>query len=285
MSHDRTIAAPRTVALADYDPDDTEGVKHADAATEINGLRERLDRLQDLLYGAQRQSVLIVLQGRDTAGKDGTIKHVMSGINPLGCQVRSFKVPTPAEASHDFLWRVHRQVPARGMMAIFNRSHYEDVLVARVHHLVPPEVWRERYAQINHFEHMLAQNDTIILKFFLHISKDEQKKRLMAREKDVDKAWKLSAADWAERGYWDAYTAAYEDALGRCGTEWAPWHVVPSNKKWYRNYVVARTLVERLERYERHWVAELEERGRQALVAVREARAKEEAGDDAGPKA
>ncbi len=247
------------------------------ADAQIPTLQQRLARLQELLFAAQRQSVLVILQGMDTAGKDSTVKHVMSGINPLGCMAYSFKVPTPEEASHDFLWRVHRRAPARGMMAIFNRSHYEDVLVARVHNLVPPGVWRKRYAQINHFEHMLAQNDTIILKFFLHISKEEQKRRLLDRERDKDKAWKLSAADWIERQYWDAYIPAYEDALGRCAAEWAPWNVIPANKKWYRNYIVARTIVEHLETHEREWVGELEERGRQELPAVRAARAREEA--------
>ena len=277
MPHDYKIATPQTIALADHDPDETGGLEHADAESQIPKLQQRLEHLQELHYAAQRQSVLIVLQGLDTSGKDGTIKHVMSGINPLGCMAYSFKVPTPEEASHDFLWRVHRQAPARGMIAIFNRSHYEDVLVARVHNLVPPDIWRKRYTQINHFEYMLAQNDTLILKFFLHISKGEQKRRLLDREKDADKAWKLSAADWTERQHWDAYTAAYQDALGRCSTEWAPWYIVPANKKWYRNHFIARTIVEQLERYERQWVAELEERGRQELTAVRAARAREEA--------
>lgn len=277
MPHDFTIAAPQKISLSKYDPDDTGGMERADADAQIPKLQQRLDRLQDLLYAAQRQSVLIILQGIDTAGKDGTIRHVMSGINPLGCMAYSFKAPSAEEASHDFLWRVHRLAPARGMMAIFNRSHYEDVLVVRVHNLVPQDVWRKRYAQINHFEHMLAQNDTLILKFFLHISKDEQKRRLLDRERDKDKAWKLSAADWIERQRWEAYIVAYEDALGHCAAEWAPWYVVPANKKWYRNYVVARTIIEHLERHERAWVDELEERGRQELAAVHAGRAREEA--------
>jgi PPK2 family polyphosphate:nucleotide phosphotransferase len=282
MPHDYAITAPLKISLTDSDPDDTGGLARADADAQIPRLQQRLDRLQDLLYSAQRQSVLIVLQGMDTSGKDGTIKHVMSGINPLGCMAYSFKAPTAEEASHDFLWRVHRRAPARGMMAIFNRSHYEDVLVPRVHDLVPHGMWRKRYAQINHFEHMLAQNDTLILKFFLHISKEEQKRRLLDRERDRDKAWKLSAADWAERQHWDAYIAAYDDALGRCAAEWAPWYVIPANKKWYRNYVVARTIIEHLERHERKWVDELEDRGRQELAAVRAARAHEEASDSSG---
>jgi PPK2 family polyphosphate:nucleotide phosphotransferase len=282
MPHADTLTAPQHLSLSQYDPDKTGGLQRSDADAEIPRLQQRLERLQDLLFAAQRQSVLILLQGMDTSGKDGTVKHVMTGINPLGSMAYSFKVPSAEEASHDFLWRVHRRAPARGMLAIFNRSHYEDVLVARVHNLAPPGVWRQRYAQINHFEHLLAQNDTLILKFFLHISKDEQKRRLLDRERDQDKSWKLSAADWTERQYWDAYMTAYEEALGRCAAAWAPWHIVPANKKWYRNYVVARTIVEQLERHERKWVEELEERGRQELAAVRAARMSEDAVTPAG---
>jgi PPK2 family polyphosphate:nucleotide phosphotransferase len=225
--------------------------------------------LQELLYGAAHQSVLIILQGLDTSGKDGTIKHVMSQINPIGCHAWAFKVPTAEELSHDFLWRVHQRTPARGMFAIFNRSHYEDVLVVRVHNLVPEDVWRKRYEQINHFEHLLAQNDTIICKFFLHISKDEQKRRLLAREQNPDKSWKLSLADWQERAYWDAYQEAYADALGRCGTPWAPWQIIPANKKWYRNFAIARALVERLTPYQQRWQQELRERGKAELEKIR----------------
>ncbi|MGZ6286361.1 MAG: PPK2 family polyphosphate kinase, partial [Ktedonobacterales bacterium] len=207
----------------------------------------------------------------DTSGKDGTIKHVMSHINPVGCHVWSFKVPTAEELSHDFLWRVHQRTPANGMLAIFNRSHYEDVLVARVHKLVPKDVWSKRYDQINHFEQMLALNNTIICKFFLHISKDEQKQRLLAREQDPEKWWKLSLADWQERAYWDAYQDAYADAIGRCSTPWAPWHIIPANKKWYRDFAVARALVERLSPYRQSWRDELLERGKAELEKIRAA--------------
>jgi PPK2 family polyphosphate:nucleotide phosphotransferase len=269
----RIIDAPRTVTLADYDPSDTGGITHGEAKAQLPALEERIRRLQDLLYGAARQAVLIILQGMDTSGKDGTVRHVMSLVNPTSCQVWDFKQPTPVELTHDFLWRVHKLTPAKGVLAIFNRSHYEDVLVVRVHHLVPQAVWEQRYAQINNFERMLTQNGTVILKFFLHISKDEQKQRLLDREKDVDKAWKLSLGDWEERAYWDAYQQAYADVLGRCGTAWAPWQIVPANHKWYRNYVVARAIVERLEPLAHPWSDDLERHGRQTLEQIHDAHA------------
>ncbi len=272
----RIIDSPRNVDLSDYDPDDTDGVKHKEADALQAKLEAKLQRQQELLYGAGKQSVLVVLQGMDTAGKDGTIKHVMNGVNPAGCHVWNFKVPTPEELAHDFLWRVHQRTPANGMMAIFNRSHYEDVLVVRVHNLVPKEVWHERYDLINNFEHLLAHNNTIIFKFFLHISKDEQRQRLLAREDDADKAWKLSVADWQERKYWDDYQAAYADALGKCGTHWAPWYIVPANKKWYRNLFILQTLTERLASFEKDWSAELEERGKQELAALHAANVHDE---------
>ncbi len=267
----RALTAPGHVRLADYDPGDTGHVGKEEAERQLPILAQRLSDLQELLYAAGRQSVLIVLQGVDTAGKDGTLRHVATALNPAGCTVAAFKEPTEEELGHDFLWRIHRQAPARGMIAFFNRSHYEDVLVARIHKLVPEQEWKQRYDEINDFERLLARNGTLILKFFLHISKEEQRERLLAREREPDKAWKLAAADWQERAYWDDYKAAYEDALGRCAAEWAPWHVVPSNHKWYRNYVVARTVVERLERHEASWKEELVERGKRELEALREA--------------
>ena len=182
----------------------------------------------------------------DTGGKDGTIKHVFSGVNPQGCRVSSFKAPSAEEANHDFLWRYHKSAPARGRIGIFNRSHYEDVLVVRVKDLVPEEVWRERYGQINDFERNLSHDGITVLKFFLHISKDEQKRRLQSRLENPDKRWKFSSADIKERAFWDDYQAAFEDALTNCSTEHAPWYVVPANKKWYRNLVVARTIADTL---------------------------------------
>jgi PPK2 family polyphosphate:nucleotide phosphotransferase len=183
----------------------------------------------------------------DAGGKDGTIRHVMSGLNPQGCRVSSFKVPTEEELAHDYLWRIHRAVPGKGEIGIFNRSHYGDVLVVRVHNLVPKRVWSKRYDQINAFENILAENGVTIVKFFLHISKDEQKQRLQERLDDSSKHWKVSAADFEERKYWDDYTEAYEDVLSRCSTPWAPWYVIPANRKWFRNLAVAGILVSTLE--------------------------------------
>ena len=207
----------------------------------------RLAKLQEMLYAEDRRSVLIILQAMDAGGKDGTIKHVMSGLNPQGCEVTSFKVPSAEEADHDFLWRIHKAVPRRGNIGIFNRSHYEDVLVVRVHNLVPREVWKERYDQINRFEKLLSEMSVVILKFFLHISKEEQRKRFQERLKDPSKNWKFSELDLKERELWEDYQAAYEDALSKCSTEWAPWYVIPANHKWYRNWSVARTIVDTLE--------------------------------------
>ena len=196
-------------------------------------LLKRLDDLQYLFYAVKKRALLIVLQGIDTGGKDGTIRHVMSGVSPQGCRVTSFKSPTPEELAHDFLWRIHAAVPEKGDFGIFNRSHYEDVLVVRVHKLVPKKVWKARYDEINAFEKLLVENRVHIVKFFLHISKDEQKKRLEARITDPQKSWKISAADFAERKYWDDYVSAYEEALSRCSTESAPWFVIPANHKWF----------------------------------------------------
>mgnify|MGYP001252825367 CR=1 FL=1 len=265
----RIITAPRAISLADFDPADTGGMEKVAAKAELKQLQDRLQRQQELLWGAAHNAVLVILQGLDTAGKDGSIKHVLARVNPVGCQVTNFKAPTPEELAHDFLWRVHKRVPPLSVLGVFNRSHYEDVLVARVHELAPPEVWERRYAQINDFERMLTQNGVILFKFFLHISKDEQKQRLLAREEDADKAWKLAVGDWQERAHWDAYQRAYEDALGRCGTEWAPWHIVPADHKWYRNLVLARALTQGLEPYERRWTQELAARGKQATAEIR----------------
>lgn len=235
--------------LARYDPDDTSlaegGRRQGEKASEK--LCARLGELQDVLYAEHRWKLLIILQGMDTSGKDGTIRHVMGGVDPLGVRVISFKKPSDEELDHDFLWRVHSKVPGRGEIAIFNRSHYEDVLVVRVHKLVPEKVWRKRYGQINDFEEMLAKNDTVILKFFLHISKDEQRQRLQERVDDPKKRWKFQKGDIDERKLWDDYMEAYEEAVEKTSTDFAPWHVVPSNAKWYRNYVIASILVKRLE--------------------------------------
>jgi PPK2 family polyphosphate:nucleotide phosphotransferase len=238
----------KRVSLAEIDPDETEHYrKKKDVAKELERQRRRIRDLQARLYAENERGLLIVLQAMDTGGKDGTIKHVFSGINPQGCRVSSFRTPSAEEANHDFLWRYHKSAPAKGRIGIFNRSHYEDVLIVRVKGLVPEEVWRERYALINDFERGLTASGVTVLKFFLHISKDEQKRRLHSRLDNPDKRWKFSPADIKERALWDDYQAAFEDALSNCSTEHAPWYVVPANKKWYRNLVVARTIADALE--------------------------------------
>jgi PPK2 family polyphosphate:nucleotide phosphotransferase len=231
------------------------------AKRELEALGEELFDLQDLLWGARMNSVLIVLQGRDTAGKDGTIKHVAGYLNPRGVHVSSFGVPSEEEREHDFLWRIHRHTPRKGELAIFNRSHYEDVLVVRVHGLAPEALWKERYGHIRDFEEMLAEHGTIILKYFLHISREEQEQRLVAREQEPRKAWKINAGDWEDREHWDDYTRAYEEVLSRTSAKKAPWTVVPSDSKWYRNLVVARSLVEALRPYRQAWQDRLDEVG------------------------
>ena len=243
------IASPgKKVKLADWNPEDSLGWEKghkAKASTEKQ--IEKLDKLQYLLYAEHKRALLIVLQGRDAAGKDGTIRHVMSGVDPQGCTVAAFKKPSAEEMSHEYLWRIHKAVPEYGNIGIFNRSVYEDVLVVRVHNMVPKDVWSQRYAQINEFEEILHDNRVKIIKFFLHISKDEQKKRFQARIDDPDRRWKISEADFAERKFWDDYTAAYEDVLTKCSTDHAPWYIIPANKKWFRNLAVSHIITETLE--------------------------------------
>jgi PPK2 family polyphosphate:nucleotide phosphotransferase len=236
------------IRLSRFDPDFTDGFKDkSDVEEHLQRNVARLARLQDLLWAEKKRALLIILQAVDAGGKDGTIKHVMSGVNPQGCVVTSFKVPSVEESGHDFLWRVHKAVPVRGQIGIFNRSHYEDVLVVRVHKLVEKAVWKPRFQQINNFERMLTENGVTILKFFLHISREEQKERLESRLVQPSKRWKISEADAAERKYWNAYMRAYEDVLSRCSTPWAPWFVIPSNKKWFRNLAVSSVIVEALD--------------------------------------
>jgi len=234
--------------LKDVDPEESEHYKSkGDVKAELKEQRKRIVALQERLYAENKQSLLIVIQAMDTGGKDGTIRSVFQGVNPQGCQVWSFKVPSIEEAEHDFLWRYHFRTPTRGMITIFNRSHYEDVLVVRVKKLAPEKVWRPRYEMINQFEQMLTQNNTTVLKFYLHISKAEQKSRLQKRLDNPDKQWKFSIGDLDERKRWDDYQAAFEEAINRCSTEYAPWYAIPANKKWYRNLVVARTIADTLE--------------------------------------
>ncbi len=239
------------VDLADYDPDLSGGYKDKDEAQEdLKANRDRLGELQQVLYAEHKHALLIILQAMDAGGKDGTIRHVMKGINPQGVQVTSFKAPTPEELDHDFLWRVHEHTPPRGMIGIFNRSHYEDVLIVRVNELVPRSTWQARYDHINGFERLLADSGVTILKFFLHISKEEQKERFLARLDEPDKHWKFSKGDLPVREKWDEYMAAYGDAITRCNTEWAPWYIIPANKKWYRNLAISNILVDTLEKLE-----------------------------------
>ncbi|MBN1395423.1 MAG: polyphosphate kinase 2 family protein [Pirellulales bacterium] len=235
--------------LADFDADYTGGIKSKKKAR--RELDENIAVLADLgyrLYAEDRRSLLLVLQGMDTAGKDGTIRHVMRGFNPQSCRVTSFKQPGVEELAHDFLWRISRSVPRRGFVGIFNRSHYEDVLVVRVHKLVPKSEWERRYERINLFEKLLREGGTTIVKVFLHISKEEQRRRLQARLDNPNKRWKFSRADLKERAFWSDYQRAYEAALTRCNTEYAPWHVVPANRKWYRNLTISRILRRTLEK-------------------------------------
>jgi PPK2 family polyphosphate:nucleotide phosphotransferase len=242
------VAPGSRVELEEIDPGFTGGhLSKEEAAKELEHHRGRLRELQAMLWIEGRRSLLVCLQAMDTGGKDGTINHVLAAMNPQGCRVVGFRQPSAEEAAHDFLWRVHRVAPARGEVAVFNRSHYEDVLVVRVHELVPPDVWSRRYDQINAFERGLHEHGTHVLKFFLHISKEEQLERLRKRLDDPTKHWKINESDYRERVHWNAYMAAYQDALSRCSTEHAPWFVIPSDHKWFRNLAVARILVEHME--------------------------------------
>ena len=247
MSDRYRIEDGKNFKLSDFDPGDTGKFSEkidADARTAED--LKKISELHQKLYADRRYAVLIVLQGMDTAGKDGTIKHVFTGVNPQGCRVTSFKKPSEEELAHDFLWRINKALPERGSFGIFNRSHYEDVLIARVHNLVPKKVWSKRYDAINHFEKRLSEEGVIILKFFLYVGKDEQKQRILARIEDPAKRWKFTQNDIEERRYWKKYIQAYEDAVAQCSAPHAPWYVVPANHKWYRNYVVAHAIAKTL---------------------------------------
>ncbi len=271
----KALDGKKPIKLADHDPDYHNGLIEADAIARADKLLVEMRELQTLMYAAQETAVLVVLQGLDTAGKDGAISHVMTGLNPQSCKVASFKVPTPIEAGHDFLWRIHQHTPQLGCVNIFNRSHYEDVLVTRVHQLVPPKVWKSRYQHIRNFEHLLSDSHTVILKFFIHISKDEQKGRLLEREQDPTKSWKLSVGDWHEREYWDKYQKAYQDAINETAAPHAPWYVVPSNHKWFRNLAIAETIVNALSPYRKGWMKHLEAEGLKAKAELSAMRANE----------
>ena len=244
------IDDPGSFDLDEIDPGDTAGGPSSkdEAREAAEGMHERLADLQELLFAEHQHKVLIILQGMDTSGKDGTVRHVLRGVSPAGVKVVSFKKPASNELDHDYLWRIHAHVPGKGEIGIFNRSHYEDVLVVRVHDLVPADEWKLRYDQINDFERMLAETGTTILKFFLHISKKEQRERLQARLDDPTKHWKFEHGDLEERKLWDDYQKAYQDAIRKTSTKWAPWYVIPADRKWFRDYVIADIIIKTLEK-------------------------------------
>ncbi|MBK6982220.1 MAG: polyphosphate kinase 2 family protein [Betaproteobacteria bacterium] len=272
----------RRVRLDAISAEPPKGMTRKKAEKRFATLGRELFELQDAMYGAKVTSVLVVLQGRDSAGKDGSIKHVVGCLNPRGVIVTSFGVPTPEERAHDFLWRVHRHAPRAGEFSIFNRSHYEDVLVVRVHGLAPKPVWKERFGHIRDFEELLAEHGTIVLKYFLHITKDEQEERLLEREKSPETAWKLNPNDWKERDHWDDYTRAYEEAIAKTAAKHAPWTVVPANAKWYRNLVIAESIVAALKGRRKGWEQALEEMGRAGRAELEAYRAQE--GKEAGKR-
>jgi PPK2 family polyphosphate:nucleotide phosphotransferase len=245
---DKLIPAPgKPVDLADWSPRDTGKLQKADGVKELEKLRVRLDELQDIFIADKRFALLVLFQAIDAGGKDGTIRSVFTTVDPLGVRSVAFKVPTEEELAHDYLWRIHAHIPAKGEIGIFNRSHYEDVLVVRVKELVPEETWQRRYDHINAFERMLTDEGTVILKFYLHVSKEEQRARLQERVDDPKKQWKFKQGDIEERERWDAYKAAFEAVLTRCSTEWAPWHIIPGDRNWYRDLLVARTIAAKME--------------------------------------
>jgi PPK2 family polyphosphate:nucleotide phosphotransferase len=236
------------VHLKDYDPSDNLGLNEEETRAKTAELQQKLSDLQEKLYAQGKYSVLVVLQAMDAGGKDGAIRSVFTGVNPQGVRVTSFKAPSAEELSHDFLWRIHQQTPPKGFIGVFNRSHYEDVLVVRVNNLVPKEVWQKRYDHINHFEQMLANNGTTILKFYLHISKAEQKERFLERLQEPEKNWKFAIGDLKVREQWDDYMQAFESVFSQCHTAHAPWHIVPANRKWVRNYVISKAIVDAMEK-------------------------------------
>ena len=235
------------VDLGDWDTNDNGGLEKESAREATLELNHRFEALQELLYAEGKNKVLVVLQATDTGGKDGTIRHVFDTLNPAGVKVASFKKPTSEELSHDYLWRVHSHAPGKGQLTIFNRSHYEDVLVVRVHDIVPEKVWKKRYRHIRDWEQMLADEGTTIVKFFLHISRDEQKERLQARLDTPEKNWKFAQSDLEERKHWDDYQEAFAAMLEETSTKDAPWYVIPANRKWFRNHLISQVLVDTLE--------------------------------------
>lgn len=272
MSYAWIVEPGSTVDLDDSNPGHHDGLDKAEGKERLAKIAEEIEKLQELMFAVRSTGLLIVFQARDTGGKDGAINRVLEYTNVQSVSVASFKVPSAEELAHDFLWRIHARTPAKGAISIFNRSHYEDVIAVRVHDLAPKAVWKPRYEAINAFEHLLSRSDTIVLKFYLHISKDEQKERLLAREADPSKAWKLNVGDWEERDLWDETTEAYEDALSKCSTEWAPWRIVPADHKWFRDLAVAEAIRDALLPYRKMWEEELARIGATAEKALAEYR-------------
>ena len=272
MSYAARVEPGKRLKLGEIDPHADGGLDRSAGEAETAALGAEMSELLDLLFAAGQTALLIVLQGMDTSGKDGTIRHLLQYSNAQSTRVVPFKVPTEAELAHDFLWRIHAVTPGRGGIAVFNRSHYEDVLVVRVHEIVPEDVWRQRYEHIVAFERLLLTVPTVVLKFYLHISKDEQEERLRAREQDAVKSWKLSVGDWKDRALWERYVEAYEEALERCSTTEAPWYVVPADRKWFRNLAITERVVKALRPLRQGWLARLEQigvRAKRDLAAYR----------------
>lgn len=275
MPYAWTVKPGTKVDLDDYNPGHHGGLAKDEAHARLEKLAKEIAELQELMVAVRSTSLLVVLQARDTGGKDGAINRVLDYTNVQSVRVAAFKAPTPEELGHDFLWRIHRQTPEKGGIALFNRSHYEDVIAVRVHDLVPKKVWKARYEAINAFERLLVDADTLVVKLYLHISKEEQERRLLAREADPTKAWKLNVGDWKERELWDETQKAYEDALSKCSTDDAPWQIVPADHKWFRDLAVAEAIRDVLKPNRKVWQAELTKIGETAkaeLEAYREAK-------------
>lgn len=285
MGYAIRVDGSEAVRLDRIDPGQDGGLTKEQGLAALEALGQEFSKLEDLLFYAGHHALLIILQGRDTSGKDGTIRRILQFSNAQSVRVVPFKAPTAEELAHDFLWRIHAHTPARGSAAIFNRSHYEDVLVPRVHKLTPRKEWEKRFRHIKHFEELLLDHDTLVLKFFLHISREEQEARLLAREQEPEKAWKLNVGDWEERKLWDDYTAAYEDILHRCATPAAPWFVIPGDRKWFRDLAVLEQVVEALRPHREAWMEKLRNLGKTAraeLEAYRASSLKSGGSDEAG---